>query len=210
MVLSCGIVVAMQPAQTISLYQPLLQSIAYNLVRCKEDAEDIVQETFLKWLTLGPQKVENAKAYLVTAVINNSRNHLKSLQKKKVELFNSVNLTEVMNRFKEMNLSHIDLEINLSAALKIIQHKLEPLERKVYLLKEVFDIDYDTIQETVNKKKEHCRQLFHRAKAKLNKESFSINIELPDTAKLKETFRKACHFGQIEELVNELENDPSK
>ena len=76
MLLSCRIVVAMHPAQTISHYQPLLQAIAYNLVRCKEDAEDIVQETFLKWLTLGPQKVENVKAYLITAVINNCRNHL--------------------------------------------------------------------------------------------------------------------------------------
>jgi RNA polymerase sigma-70 factor (ECF subfamily) len=210
MVLSCGIVVAMQPAQTISHYQPLLQAIAYNLVRCREDAEDIVQETFLKWLTLGPQKVENVKAYLITAVINNCRNHLKTLQKKKVELFSNVNIAEVMNRFKEMNLAHIDLDIDLSAALKVIQHKLEPLERKVYLLKEVFDIDYDTIQETLNKKKEHCRQLFHRAKAKLNKETFSIHIELPDTTKLKEAFWKACHIGHLDELVSELGNDPAK
>jgi DNA-directed RNA polymerase specialized sigma24 family protein len=61
----------MNNAQAIALYQPMLQAIAYNLVRCKADAEDIVQETFLKWLTLGPQKVENTKAYLITAVRNN-------------------------------------------------------------------------------------------------------------------------------------------
>ncbi len=199
----------MQPAQAISLYQPTLHAIAYNLVRCKEDAEDIVQETFLKWLTLGPQKVDNIKAYLITAVINNCRNHLKSLTKKKEELFSNVNMVEVLNRFKETNLAHIDLDINLSAALKVIQSKLQPLERTVYLLKEVFDVDYETLQETLNKKKEHCRQLFCRAKNKLNKEAFSIHVELPDTAKLKEAFRKACHFGPIDELVQELKKDIS-
>ena len=199
----------MHPAQAISLYQPTLHAIAYKLVRCKEDAEDIVQETFLKWLTLGPQKVDNIKAYLITAVINNCRNHLKSLTKKKEELFSNINMSEVLNRFKETNLAHIDLEINLSAALKLIQSKLQPLERTVYLLKEVFDVDYETLQETLNKKKEHCRQLFYRAKNKLNNEAFSIHIELPDTSRLREAFRKACHFGQIDELVQELTKDIS-
>ena len=60
----------------------MLQAIAYNIVRCKADAEDIVQETFLKWLTLGPQKIENTKAYLIKAVRNNCLNHLTTLQKK--------------------------------------------------------------------------------------------------------------------------------
>ena len=73
----------MNQEQTIILYQPMLQAIAYNLVRCKQDAEDIVQETFLKWLTLGQQKIENTKAYLIKAVTNNCLNHLNSLEKRK-------------------------------------------------------------------------------------------------------------------------------
>lgn len=73
----------MNQEQTIILYRPMLQAIAYNLVRCKEDAEDIVQETFLKWLTLGPQGIENTKAYLIKAVRNNCLNHLNTLRKKK-------------------------------------------------------------------------------------------------------------------------------
>lgn len=198
----------MQSSQSISLYQPLLHAIAYNLVRCREDAEDIVQETFLKWLSVDPKKVENIKAYLVTSVINNCRNHLKALQKKKEELFNNVNMGEVLSRFKETNLSNIDLDINLSEALRVIQGKLQPLERAVYLLKEVFDVDYETLQETLNKKKEHCRQLFCRAKEKLSKES-PLHVELPDTSKLKEAFRKACHFGLIDDLIQELKKDIS-
>ena len=76
----------------------MLQAIAYNLVRCKADAEDIVQETFLKWLTIGPQKVENTKAYLIKAVRNNCLNHLDALKKKKVELFSNNNFVDLLGK----------------------------------------------------------------------------------------------------------------
>jgi RNA polymerase sigma factor (sigma-70 family) len=122
----------MNPAQTITLYQPLLHTIAYNLVRCKQDAEDIVQETFVKWLSIDQQKIENTKAYLIRAVTNNCLNHLQSLRKKKEQYFDSINIQDLITKFKETNLAHLDLEVNLSAAFKILQTKLEPLERAVY------------------------------------------------------------------------------
>src|ERR1700745_3406998 len=104
----------MTQAQTITLYQPLLHTIAYNLVRCKEDAEDIVQETFAKWLTIDQQKIENTKAYLIKAVTNNCLNHLNSLRKKKVEYLDNINLSELLSKFKETNLAKLDLDTNLS------------------------------------------------------------------------------------------------
>ncbi|HLT71795.1 MAG TPA: sigma-70 family RNA polymerase sigma factor [Cyclobacteriaceae bacterium] len=196
--------------QTIALYQPLLHSIAYNLVRCKEDAEDIVQETFLKLLTLGPQKVENMKAYLITSVINNCKNHLNALNRKKEELLSQVsqvNLSEILNRFKETNFTQLDVEVNIQAALKVIQQKLEPLERAVYLLKEVFDFDYETMQETLDRKKDHCRQLFLRAKNKLKSDTFKVHVELPDASVLTAAFRKACYLGHADELLHVLKKE---
>jgi RNA polymerase sigma-70 factor (ECF subfamily) len=195
--------------KTIILYTPLLHSIAYNLVRCKADAEDIVQETFLKWLTLGPQKVENTKAYLVKAVKNNCINHLNTLRKKKEELFTNNNLSELLGKFKETNFAHLDFDAEMTKALKVLQSKLEPLERAVYVLKEVFDFDYEALQEALDKKKDHCRQLFCRAKKKLADETAKINFELPDTSKFIENFRKACHLGNPAELVYELKKDSS-
>src|SRR5258706_9769139 len=114
----------MTQAQTISLYQPLLHTIAYNLVRCKEDAEDIVQETFVKWLSIDQQKIENTKAYLIRAVTNNCLNHLQSLRKKKEQYFDSINVAEMITKFRETNLSHLDLDVNLAAAFKVMQTKL--------------------------------------------------------------------------------------
>src|SRR5690606_18016017 len=165
-----SIFMPMNHEQAIILYQPVLQAIAYNIVRCKADAEDIVQETFLKWLTLGPQKIENTKAYLIKAVKNNCLNHLDSIKRKKVDLFNQHNIAEILDRFKETNLGHLDLDAEITKALKLIQSRLEPLERAVYLLKEVFDFDYESLQEALDKRKDHCRQLLCRAKKKLEDE----------------------------------------
>ena len=199
----------MTHTQTITLYQPLLHAIAYNLVRCKEDAEDIVQDTFVKWLTIDQQKIENTKAYLIKAVTNNCLNHLNSLRKKKEEYFDHFHLSELFTKFKETNLSKLDLDINLNQAFKVLHTKLGPLERAVYLLKEVFDFDYDELQVALDKKQEHCRQLFCRAKKKLEEETDKLHFTLPDTTKMIKSFREACDFGNASKLVQELKQQIS-
>lgn len=195
--------------QTIATYQPMLQAIAYRFVRCKADAEDIVQETFLKWLSLGPQQIGNLKAYLVRAVTNNCLNHLEALRKKKEKFFNTTNFTEIITHFKETNLAHLDVDIDVSVAWKVLLTKLEPLERAIYLLKEVFDFDYDALQETFNKKKEHCRQLLCRAKKKLQSgtpEKGLIYREHDRTGFL-DSLRKALHRDDATELILKLKKD---
>ena len=193
----------MNAAQTITLYQPLLQTIAYNIVRCKQDAEDIVQETFMKWLSAEQSKIENTKAYLIKAVTNNCINHLNSLKRKKEGYLE--NMHEAFLKFKETNLSHLDIDINVSAALSVLSAKLEPLERAIFLAKEVFDFDYDTIQQTFDKKKDHCRQLFCRAKKKLSDETSKIHI--PSKSELLSTFRNACDIGNASDLLHALKKD---
>ena len=200
----------MNQSQAIQLYQPTLQAIAYNLVRCKADAEDIVQETFLKWLSMvDSEKIQNTKAYLIKAVTNNCMSHIQSLRRKKEEYLDNINVSEFLHRFKENNFAHLDLEADLSKAFKVILSKLEPLERAVYLLKEVFDFDYDALQETLDKKKDYCRQLACRAKKKLSEKSSKIHFDLPDVSQLMASFRKACDMGNAAELVQDLKKDIS-
>jgi RNA polymerase sigma-70 factor (ECF subfamily) len=197
------------PTQTIQLYHPILHSVAYNIVRCKQDAEDIVQDTFLKWLSIDRSKIQNTKAYLITAVTNNCLNHLNTLRKKKEEYWDNSKLSQMIVKFKETDFSHLDLETELSAAFKILHTKLEPLERAAYLLKEVFDFDYEAIQKALDKKADHCRQLFSRAKKKLSDESQKLHFELPKS-ELLESFKKACDIGPAANFVQELKNDISE
>jgi RNA polymerase sigma factor (sigma-70 family) len=109
----------MSKEQTIAIYQPLLQAIAYKIVRCKADAEDIVQETFLKWLSSGPKKIENTKAYLITAVKNNCLNHLNALRRKKEELFQQNNISEIIPDLKSQILLILIWRLNWRRLLKL-------------------------------------------------------------------------------------------
>jgi len=197
----------MNQAKAIALYQPTLQRIAYNLVRCKADAEDIVQETFLKWLSMESDKIQNTKAYLMTAVRNNCLNHLNSLKKKKEEYLDAINMTERINRFKENNFAHLDLEADLDKAFRVIHAKLEPIERSVYLLKEVFDFDYEALQALLNRKKDYCRQVVCRARKKLNEETAKVHFELPDVTQMMASFRKSIEKDNAQEFVQRLKKD---
>src|SRR3989337_1857019 len=165
-----------------------------RMLRCKADAEDIVQETFIRWLSVEHEKIKNTKAYLIKAVTNNCINHINAIRNKRLEYLESFHWPEFIEKFKETtDFSHIDIETELSKAFQVLQNKLEPLERAVYVLKEVFDFDYKALQELLDKKQDHCRQLFCRAKKKLNDEKDHFNaVFQPKKTALLQSFRKAC------------------
>lgn len=198
----------MNQSTTIALYQPLLQRIAYSLLQCKADAEDIVQDTFLKWLSIDHEKIDNTKAYLVQAVRNNCLNHLNTLKKKKEECWDSIQLSQWVTKFKEIDFSHIDFDKELSSAFKLFQSKLEPLERAAYLLKEIFGFDYAAIQAVLGKKADHCRQLLSRARKKLNESGHNLKmVELPNASQFFQSFKKACDLEHFSELISHLKRD---
>jgi len=192
----------MSQTQTISLYQPLLYAIALRMVGSLQDAEDIVQDTFVKWLTIDQEKIDNTRAYLVRTVTNNCINHLNSFRKKKSECFSQVRNVELLERYRDFEFPCFDLENELSEALAVIHKKLEPVEKGIYLLREVFNFEYEDLQHIFGKKKENCRQLFSRAKEKLqkdNKKEKAVPVQ-----PLLDSFKKACNFGQVSEFVSQI------
>jgi len=197
-------------AQTISLYQPLLQGIALRMVGSLQDAEDIVQDTFVKWLTIDHEKVENTKAYLIRTLTNNCINHLNSFRKKKSEYFSQLKQTDLLEKYRDFELPRFDLENELSEALGLLHKKLEPVEKGIYLLREVFEFEYEDLQEIFGKKKENCRQLFSRAKEKLHQETKKKAPNDTQPLQLLESFKKACNFGQLTELVNQVSQEVNK
>lgn len=173
------------------------------MVGCIQDAEDIVQDTFLKYLTIDHEKINNTRAYLIRSVTNNCLNHLNSLKQKKKEYLDSVKLTDL---FEKIDFSHLDIKHELEVALEILYKKLGPLERAVFLLREGFDFDYDELQLIFNKKKEHCRQLVCRAKDKLTLDGPKITFSF-DKSRFFDAFRKASSQGQFEELIDQLHEE---
>ena len=194
----------MSQAQTISQYQPLLYAIALRMVGSLQDAEDIVQDTFVKWLTIDQEKIENTRAYLVRTVTNNCINHLNSFRKKKNEYFSNLKNSELLEKYRDFELPRFDLENELSEALAVMHKKLEPIEKGIYLLREVFEFEYEDLQDIFGKKKEHCRQLCVRAKDKLQQESKKTKTPEQQPLQLLESFKKACNFGQLSEFVGQI------
>lgn len=180
------------------------------MVGSLHDAEDIVQETFLKWLTTEKEKINNTKAYLIKAVTNNCINHLESLKRKKNDYLDNLNPAELVDWHKLAEMGKLDFEIEVSAALNVLHKKLEPLEKAIFLLREVFNFEYEELQHLFDKKKENCRQLFCRAKEKLNNETSKIRIDIPNPTCFLKSFKKASDFGQLGEFVQHLGNDISE
>ncbi|MEQ8550710.1 MAG: sigma-70 family RNA polymerase sigma factor [Cyclobacteriaceae bacterium] len=191
----------MNSTLVISQYQPMLQAIAFRMVGCMHDAEDIVQDTFLKYLTIDQSKIENTKAYLIKSVTNNCLNHLNSFKQKKKDYLESVKLPEL---FEKIDFSHLDLKHEINVAMEILHKKLGPLERGLFLLREGFDFEYDELQKIFDKKKDHCRQLVSRAKDKLAKETEKFSAANFDAEKYIEAINKASKHGDFDDLMDQI------
>lgn len=199
----------MNQSQAITLYQPLLHAIALKMVGSMQDAEDIVQETFLKWLTIDTEKINNTKSYLIKAVTNNCINHINAIKRKKDECLDTLSPSQLIDKFKETELIKFDLENEVSAALNVLHKKLEPLEKGIYVLREVFNFEYDELQEVFDKKKDNCRQLFFRAKEKLSAETTKLKAEFSLPHTFFDSFKKACDLGESEHLIDIIQSEIS-
>ena len=199
----------MDRTAAMTLYQPLLTSIALRMVGSLQDAEDIVQDTFLKWLTIDHQKIENTKAYLVRAVTNNCLNHLKSFR----QSISNKSIDDIDHQIpvlaEDKKITKFDFDNEVSEALIILSRKLEPLEKAVYVMREFFNVEYDEIQHLFDKKSAYCRKLVSRAKIKLAEEKRKITKDI-SPGKFVDNFKSACHFGNMSHLIQDLKKEISE
>ncbi len=194
-------------SQAISLYHPLLSNIAVKMLGTLADAEDIVQDTYLKWLSLDQSKIKNTKAYLIKAVTNNCLNHLNTLRIKKEEYLENFNLADIIDGHIDLDLSKLDLGIDVAAALQVVHKKLEPLERAVFILREVFDYDYEDMYLLLDKKKDNCRQIYSRAKNKLRRKNFEFKVDLNLPPNFLKQFKEACNVGISTDFTDALKKE---
>ena len=192
----------MDHAQVISLYRPTLQSIALRMLGSLADAEDIVHDTFLKWMTIDTSHIKNTKAFLIKSVTNNCINFLKKVKGSPGTLEEDHDL--IVD--DALTLTVKEDEHKISQAWSLINAKLAPVERAVYVLREGFNFEYEDLQHIVDRSSDNCRQLFKRAKDKISTEVPRISIDLP-SFKIPVTFKNACNLGHISDLIADLKVD---
>src|SRR5512143_2845354 len=147
-------------------YRPLMFAIAYRMLGSAADAEDIVQDAYLRYRAVPPETIISPKAFLCTIVTRLSLTRLQSAHAQRETYIGpwlpEPVLTEQNSHF--IPTEQINLQDSLSMAFMVLLEELTPLERAVFLLREVFDYEYAEIAEMVGKEETACRQLLSRAK----------------------------------------------
>ncbi len=186
-------------------YRPLLFSIAYRMLGSVMDAEDCVQEAFLQWheaLIRDPATpIENPKAYLSTLVTRRCIDHLRSARVQRESYVGLWLPDPVITTDPE---ARSELAESLSMAFLLLLERLSPLERAVFLLRQVFDYDYTEIATVVGKSAEYCRQLMHRARRHLPTRRSSPTMSKEEQEQIFTQFLRACRDGDMDSLLQVL------
>jgi len=160
-------------ADQFEAHRPLMFSIAYRMLGSAMEAEDIVQEAYVRYQALSPQTVRSPKAFLSTVVTRLCLNQLESARAKR-EVYIGPWLPEpvltesgaaMASEAGTSSPSHqVELRESISFAFLLLLEQLTPVERAAFLLREVFDYEYGEIAEILDKDEAACRQILSRAK----------------------------------------------
>lgn len=188
-------------------YKALLFSIAYNMLGTIDAAEDIVQDTYIKFMDAETSAVRHTKAFLVRIVTNLCINYLHSARVRR-EQYIGVWLPEPLpGAGPDREHARIESYHALSIGMLVMMERLTPQERALFLLKEVFAYDYAELAEIFDKTMDNCRQIVKRAKDNLGKDAQRFEVDLSIHEKMLKNFLKAASEGNMEDLIGLLKED---
>jgi len=186
-------------------HRPLLFAIAYRMTGEKQEAEDIVQDVYTRWLEMDTNQVQQPRHYLMRAVTNRSINRLKVLHQQRT-LYPGPWLPEPLT---DIDLPEMSPNNDLSIGFLFLLEKLNPLERAIFLLRESFDLSYKELQTILDIPESTCRQHLHRAKEKLQKDKKRFESDVSRHQELLEAFIAACMNQDQGKLIDLLKEDIS-
>ena len=190
-------------------HRRLLFGIAYRMLGCVADAEDMVQETFLRWQKQDAAKIDAAKAWLISTITRLSIDQLRSARRQREE-YVGVWLPEPIVGADDGAASPVKvaaLTDSLGLAFMHLLEDLAPLERAVFMLREAFDYDYSEIARIVEKSEANCRQLFSRAKGHLAQRELKEEPAGEKAERVVRQFLEACATGDMQSFLAVLTED---
>jgi RNA polymerase sigma-70 factor, ECF subfamily len=189
-------------------FQPLLFSIAYGMLGSVSEAEDIVQEAFLRYHRAQQvQAIDSPKAFLATITTNLSIDHLRAARTQREQYIGPWLPEPLVAEATPGAAEHAETADSLSLALLVVLETLSPVQRAIFLLHEVFDYSYDEIAPIVGKTESNCRQLAARARRHVDERKPRFEVSHRDREKLAERFFAAVEHGDTDELIELLAAD---
>lgn len=188
-------------------HRSLLFGIAYRMLGSVAEAEDMVQETFLRWQRQSEEDIQSPKAWLSAAITRLCIDHLRSARKRREE-YVGVWLPEplVEHHFDSHDRTMAPAD-SLSTAFLVMLETLSPAERAAFLLREVFEYDYSEIGRILDKSEANCRQMVKRAREHLAAGRSRFEANPVHGEKLVQQFLQACWKGDTGGLVELLTDD---
>jgi RNA polymerase sigma-70 factor (ECF subfamily) len=191
-------------AEVFASARPMLFAIAYRMLGSVMDAEDLVQDAYLRWQEAPETDVRSPRAYLTTIVTRLAINHLRAARTKR-ETYVGPWLPEPL--VTEDTPDAVELAESLSMAFLVLLERLSPIERAVFLLHEVFDFHYTEIARMVDKTEANCRQLLTRAKKRVGAPEGRFEADPEQARRLTQRFTEASVAGDLEGLLALLAED---
>ena len=186
-------------------HRSLLFTIAYEMLGSAVDAEDVVQETWLRWADVQHSEVRDARAYLVRIVTRQSLNRLRTIARQREDYVGEW-LPEPLLTSPDVA-EDVELAESLSIAMLTVLETLTPTERAVFVLREVFDAPYDEIAAAVDKSPAAVRQVAHRAREHVAARCPRMEVDRLEQQQVMDRFLTALTTGDVQGLMDVLAPD---
>jgi RNA polymerase sigma-70 factor (TIGR02957 family) len=196
----------MDPATEAFLaHRNLLFTVAYEMLGSAADAEDVLQETWLRWAGVDLDTVRDQRAYLVQVTTRQALGRLRTLGRRK-ESYVGPWLPEPLLTAPDVA-QDVELADSVSMAMLLVLETLPPTERAVFVLREVFDLAYEEIAEAVGKSPAAVRQIAHRAREHVAARRPREVVSAAETRAALEAFQRAAQTGDLQHLLDILAPD---
>ena len=192
---------------TFDQHRGSLFSVAYRMLGSVADAEDMLQEAFIRWQRASDDEIRSSKAFLVTIVSRLCINHLESARARREEYVGQWLPEPMVTDPASDPLGVLGTDETLSMAFLILLERLTPVERAVFLLREIFDYEFAEIATILNRSEVNCRQILHRARQHVRASRPRFKSSAGEHDQLLQLFLQAASNGDVDTLVDLLSSD---
>lgn len=192
-------------AEAFGQHRKHLLFIAYRMLGSVSDAEDMIQETFLRWQNVSEGEVRSPKAYLSAIVTRLCVDRLRALKSQREEYIGPWLPEPLVTEPDSANV--VVLDESLSMAFLVLLESLTPTQRAVFLMREIFDYGYPEISRIVGKNESNCRQMAHRAREAVAARRPRFESSREREERLAQQFVEACSGGDMQGLISLLSED---
>lgn len=190
-------------------HRPALFGLAYRMLGSVMDAEDIVQEAFLRWQNAPAYEIRSPRAYLMTVVSRLCVDQLRLARSQREEYVGAWLPEPLLQSAESDPAQQVELGESISTAFLVLLENLSPLDRAVFLLHEVFNYTFAEIAEIVDRTPEDCRQIGSRARQRLLRNKPRFEVETETLEAVAEQFLRACMGNNMSQLLALLAPDVS-